>query len=164
MTDFMRRLAILLRQNLLTSICVVTVLVVGGMASAFVAVSQAKGQPLTPAEAAFAACETTDEENRLGLVSTTAYRLPDAGAPHGIIVVPRCSMNVDLSKDDPSYYSKDIDVYILMSEKQLTRLFDGAFDKSPRANYLYSVSDEALKGLITASSAPRSRRIQSMSA
>lgn len=144
------RMTAWVRHHLLASIFVVAVLVVGGMAFGFVAVSQEMSRPLTPAEAAFAACKTTETKSRFSVTPTTAFKQPDVGRPHGVIVVPRCSLiNIDLPKErDLTYYNRHVDVYILVSPKQLQSL-DVALDERPRVNFPYGVSDDALNGLVT---------------
>ncbi len=95
-------------------------------------------------------CKTTTKELKLGLMTVTAYKLPDVGAPKGIVVVPSCFKNTQVPTDDLSYYIKDVDVYVMLSHDQLTKLFmaDG-YDYGVENNVPYGVEGPALNHLVS---------------
>jgi hypothetical protein len=136
------------RRWLLPLICLGTFILVTAMTATGLAIAHRLEARPTAAHAAELGCKTTNKVLKLGLMVETAYKLPDVGKPRGIIVVPECFNNTQVPTSDLSYHIKDVDVYIMMSNEQLVKLF-AADGGEVEDNVPYGVTDAALDHLVS---------------
>jgi len=136
------------RRWLLPLIALGTAVLLTGMAVGGIIIAKRLETKANAAHAAELDCKTTDKELKLGLMTEAAYKLPDVGKPRAIVVVPECFKNSQVSTSDPSYFIKDVDVYVLLSHDQLVKLFEaeggGVEDDVP-----YGVTGPALDHLVS---------------
>jgi hypothetical protein len=118
------------------------------MAAGLIACSKDMEAPPTAVKAATLACQTTQLEHQLGLGVVTGYELPNVGKPKAIIVEPTCRKVSALPKTDPSYYSRRVNVYLMVSAAQLHKLLGNDYEMLDY-DHPYMLDGPALKHLIS---------------
>lgn len=112
-------------------------------------------QPLTMGQSATRACLTATDAKLMVGDSSFTTQLPNVGKPKAIVAVPSCFRNQQLPKTNAGYYTKYVDVYVMVSSNQLENLIGPsmrAFNSQATTehDHPYAIEGDALKGLVTA--------------